>query len=67
MTFLKRALLVTILAGIAGLMVYVIRADVAVPAPPMPDVVEHDWGPVEPLKRQTQERARQLESELANQ
>lgn len=64
MAAVKRTLLVIALGVLAALLVLTVRSD-RVPAPPFPNVVENDWGRVEPLKQQTKQRVRDIDAQLA--
>lgn len=64
-TYIKRAALLAVLAGVAVLIVFVLRTD-RIPGLPMPDFLDRTWGRTEPLKQQTQERVRDIDAELAS-
>lgn len=64
-TYIKRAVLLVMLAAIVLVIVFVLRTD-RVPGLPMPDLLERHWGRTEPLKQRTQERVRDIDAELAS-
>jgi hypothetical protein len=63
MTALKRIALVLTLGVLIVIGIFVTRAE-NIPTPPLPDLLELDWGMKEPLKKHTTERADDVTTEL---